>query len=94
MRNLLIAALFAGLALGSFCGPAAAADQMSKAEKAKLFLRGAQLWPIYCNQCHNARPPSEKAPYEWDQVMIHMRTLSNMPAKDADAILEFLKESH
>jgi hypothetical protein len=94
MKKLFFALLCAGLALGAFCGPTSAAEQMSKAEKAKLFLRGAQLWPVYCNQCHNARPPSEKAPYEWDQVMIHMRTLSNMPAKDADAILEFLKESH
>ncbi len=94
MRKLLFALLFAGLAFGSLCGPASAADQKTKEEKAKLFLEGAQLWPIYCNQCHNARPPSEKAPYEWDQVLIHMRTLSNMPAKDADAILEFLKESH
>ncbi len=94
MKKLLFALLFAALTLGSLCGPASAAGQMSKEEKAKLFLRGAQLWPIYCNQCHNARPPSEKTPYEWNQVMIHMRTLSNMPAKDADAILEFLKESH
>lgn len=94
MRKLLIAVLLAGLALGSLCGPASAADQMTKAEKAKLFLKGAQLWPIYCNQCHNARPPSQKAPYEWDQVMIHMQTLSNMPAKDARAILEYLKEAH
>jgi hypothetical protein len=67
---------------------------MTKAERARLFLKGAELWPIYCNQCHNARPPSEKAPYEWNQIIIHMRTLSNMPASDANAILEYLKESH
>jgi hypothetical protein len=94
MRKLLIAVLLVGLALGSFCVPASAAEQMSKAEKAQLFMLGAQLWPVYCNECHNARPPAQKAAYEWDQVMIHMRTLSNMPAKDADAILEFLKASH
>lgn len=94
MKKLLFALLFSALAVGSLSRPASAADQKTKEEKAKLFLRGAQLWPIYCNQCHNARPPSEKAPYEWDQVMIHMRTLSNMPAEDARAILEFLKESH
>lgn len=94
MRKLLIVFVAASVAFVSLCGPVAAADQMSKAEKAQLFLKGAELWPIYCNQCHNARPPSEKAPYEWDQVMIHMRTLSNMPASDARAILEYLKESH
>ena len=45
----------------------------------------------YCNTCHNARPGSEKAPYEWDQIMMHMRTLGNLPPDDANAILEYLK---
>jgi mono/diheme cytochrome c family protein len=94
MRKLLIAVLFAGLALGCFWRPALAADNLSKAEKGRLFMQGAQLWPIYCNQCHNARPPGEKTAYEWDQIMIHMRMISNMPADDARAILEFLKASH
>ena len=93
MKKLLLSLLFATLALGSFYGPASA-EQMTKQEKAKEFLLGAQLWPIYCNQCHNARPGSEKAPYEWDQVMIHMRTIANMPAKDATAILEYLNGGH
>lgn len=91
MRKLLIAALFAALALGPFCGPALASGNLTKQEKAQMFMKGAQLWPVYCSQCHNARPPSQKAPYEWDQIMIHMRTLSNMPASDARAILEYLK---
>ncbi len=94
MKQLLIAALFAGLALGSFSRPTLAADTLSKAEKGRLFMKGAQLWPVYCNQCHNARPPGEKTAYEWDQIMIHMRTLGNIPADDQRAILEFLKASH
>jgi len=52
---------------------------------------GARLWPIYCAQCHNARPGSEFAPYQWDQVMMHMRALPNLPAQNARAILEYLK---
>ena len=36
-------------------------------------------------------PGSEKAPYEWDQIMMHMRTLGNLPPDDANAILEYLK---
>jgi hypothetical protein len=93
MKKLVIVLLLAGLAFGSFCTPASA-QQMTRAEKAKLFLKGAELWPIYCDQCHNARPPSQKAAYEWDQVMIHMQTISNMPAEDSRAILEYLKSSH
>ena len=56
-----------------------------------LYRKGAKLWPIYCNHCHNARNPSEFAPYQWDQVLMHMRTMDNMPVEDADAILEFMK---
>jgi len=63
----------------------------SKAEKQKLFLEGARLWPVYCSQCHNARPGSQFSPAQWDVIMMHMRTQSNMPAKNANAIKEYLK---
>jgi mono/diheme cytochrome c family protein len=72
------------------CG-AVTAQEMSKAEKRQLFQQGAKLWPVYCAQCHNARPGSEFAPYQWDQIIMHMRALSNMPAENARAIVEYLK---
>lgn len=75
-----------GLALST-----GAMAQEDKAEKQKLFLEGARLWPVYCSQCHNARPGSEFSPQQWDTIMMHMRTQSNMPAKDARAIKEYLK---
>jgi hypothetical protein len=69
----------------------ARAQTMTKAERRELIKEGAKLWPIYCNQCHNARSPGEKAPHEWDQEIMHMRTLGNIPAQDARALLEYLK---
>lgn len=90
MRRLLIACLFAVLSVGSATRPAFA-DTVSKAERRELILKGAKLWPIYCNQCHNARPPGEKAPYEWDQEIMHMRMLGNIPAEDARALVQYLK---
>jgi mono/diheme cytochrome c family protein len=69
----------------------AAMAEESKAEKQQLFLDGARLWPVYCSQCHNARPGSEFSPAQWDAIMMHMRTQSNMPARDARAIKEYLK---
>jgi hypothetical protein len=30
----------------------------------ELLHKGAKLWPIYCNHCHNARDPAEFAPYQ------------------------------
>lgn len=70
---------------------AAAMAQDTTAKKQRMFLEGARLWPVYCSQCHNARPGSQFSPQQWDIIMMHMRTQSNMPAKDAAAILEYLK---
>ena len=42
---------------------------------------GAEAMADLLNQCHNARPGSEFAPYQWDQIMMHMRAMPNMPAQ-------------
>jgi mono/diheme cytochrome c family protein len=91
MRNRLAAILIATLALGSICPTISAQENPSPADQKRMFRKGAQLWPVYCNTCHNARPGSEKSPYEWDQVIMHMRTLGNIPPEDAQAILVYLK---
>jgi mono/diheme cytochrome c family protein len=62
-------------------------------EQRQLFVEGAKLWPVYCAQCHNARPGSQFSPSQWDTITMHMRTQSIMPAKDMRAIKEFLKEA-
>lgn len=66
----------------------------TSAEKRKLFREGAKLWPVYCAQCHNARPGSQFAPYQWDTILMHMRTQANLPSQNAKAILEYLKAGH
>lgn len=91
MRKLFAAIALATLAIGSAGTPVLAQENLSPAEHRRLFREGAKLWPVYCNTCHNARQGSEKAPYEWDQIMMHMRTLGNIPPDDAKAILEYLK---
>jgi hypothetical protein len=68
-----------------------AAENSQSPEQRKLFLKGAQLWPVYCAQCHNARPGSQFSPAQWDLITMHMRTQSIMPAQDMRAIKEFLK---
>ena len=69
------------------------AEEMSKSDRRQLFREGAKLWPVYCAQCHNARPGSEFAPYQWDIILMHMRTQANLPPKNARAVLEYLKSS-
>jgi mono/diheme cytochrome c family protein len=69
-----------------------ASEEQSK-EQRELFVTGAKLWPVYCAQCHNARPGSQFSPAQWDAITMHMRTQSIMPAKDIRAITEFLKQA-
>jgi mono/diheme cytochrome c family protein len=84
--------LLAIVLLALCAGKALAAD--SEQEQHQLFKAGARLWPVYCAQCHNARPGSEFSPVQWDVIMMHMRTQANPPAKDARALTEYLKRSH
>lgn len=91
MKRLLIAAMIA-VTLASSTARSIAAEE-NPTERRQLFRDGARLWPVYCAQCHNARPGSEFAPYQWDTILMHMRTQANLPARDARAILEYLKSS-
>jgi mono/diheme cytochrome c family protein len=90
MKKILIALILVGAVAGSTATPCRAAEE-TKAERREMIRLGAQLWPVYCNQCHNARPGSEFAPYQWDQIIMHMRALPNLPAQDVRAIVEYLK---
>jgi len=91
MKKILIALFLVSAALGPITTSCHAAEE-TKSEKRQMIRLGARLWPVYCAQCHNARPGSEFAPYQWDQIMMHMRALPNMPTQDARAILEYLKD--
>jgi mono/diheme cytochrome c family protein len=90
-RNVLIAAIGAvavALSLSTCFGA-----EEDAATSRQLFRDGARLWPVYCAQCHNARPGSEFAPYQWDTILMHMRTQANLPAREARAIVEYLKKA-
>jgi len=91
IRTLLVATITIAIALlSNTCGGVAAAETQTP-EQRRTLIEGAHLWSIYCNQCHNARPGSQFSPAQWDAITMHMKTLSNMPAKDMRAIKEFLK---
>jgi Ni/Co efflux regulator RcnB len=90
MKRILIALVLVATAAGPIT-PSCRAAEETKSEKREQIRLGARLWPVYCAQCHNARPGSEFAPYQWDQIIMHMRALPNMPPQDVRAILEYLK---
>ena len=85
------ALLLLGCIGGAFAADAPGPTPEQQKRHLELLHKGQMLWPIYCNHCHNARDPAEFAPYQWDQIMLHMRTMENLPPEDEAAILEFLK---
>jgi hypothetical protein len=94
----MIIRLITVLLMGSLIGcliatglPSQTAAEEQTPEQRQLLIEGAHLWSIYCNQCHNARPGSQFSPAQWEAITMHMKTLSNMPAKDMRAIKEFLE---
>ena len=89
VRSIVIAVLMLAAAFTGVIQEAVAENQTP--EERRQLIEGAHLWSIYCNQCHNARPGSQFSPAQWDAITMHMKTLSNMPAKDMRAIKEFLK---
>lgn len=84
---LLMTLLLAGL----FLAVVSRAQETTSEEKRDLYLRGMDEWGQYCANCHNATPPSDRAPHEWDTLMQHMRVEANIPADSARAIVEYLR---
>jgi mono/diheme cytochrome c family protein len=89
----MVLVLSAVFALAVICTPFALAAEQQSAEQRRLFVEGARLWPVYCAQCHNARPGSQFSPAQWEAITMHMRTQSIMPAKNMRAIKEFLQQA-
>jgi hypothetical protein len=54
-------------------------------------LTGAELYAINCNRCHPERSPVERNAAEWKTILIHMRVRANLPAAQANTILEYLQ---
>ena len=92
MTKVLLAMFFA-IVLIAVNPPSGIAAEANSTEKRELFVTGARLWPVYCAQCHNARPGSQFSPAQWEAITMHMRTVSNMPAKNIRAIKVFLQQA-
>ncbi len=87
----MISVVLLAAAVGAHAADLAGPTPEQQKRHLELFHEGQLLWPIYCNHCHNARNPAEFAPYQWDQIIMHMRTMENLPPQDEFAILEYLK---
>lgn len=57
-------------------------------------LTGGQVFSMYCSQCHNSRPLSERPFAHYQNVAAHMRVRANLTGKEYAKLMEFLRRWH
>jgi hypothetical protein len=54
-------------------------------------LTGGQVFTMYCNQCHNARPIAERPFLNYENVAAHMRGRANLSGEEYAKLIDFLQ---
>jgi hypothetical protein len=57
-------------------------------------LTGGQIYTMYCAECHNYRPLSERPLSNFKNVAVHMRVRANLTGKEYAKLDEFLHRWH
>ncbi len=57
-------------------------------------LTGGQIFSMYCAECHNPRPLSERPFAHYQNVAAHMRVRANLTGKEYAKLMEFLRRWH
>jgi hypothetical protein len=57
-------------------------------------LTGGEIFSMYCAQCHNPRPLSERPFANYRNVAAHMRVRANLTGKEYAKLMEFLRRWH
>lgn len=57
-------------------------------------LTGGQIFSMYCAQCHNPRPLSERPYAFYQNAIAHMRVRANLTGKEYAKLIEFLRRWH
>ncbi|HUY33531.1 MAG TPA: hypothetical protein VMV69_12345 [Pirellulales bacterium] len=57
-------------------------------------LTGGQIFAMYCAECHNPRPLSERPFSNFKNVAVHMRVRANLTGKEYAKLAEFLHRWH
>jgi hypothetical protein len=54
-------------------------------------ITGADVFQMYCSQCHNRRPMSERPFSNFRNVAAHMRTRANLTGEEYDKLVEWMR---
>jgi hypothetical protein len=64
------------------------------AESFEDSLTGGQVFSMYCDQCHIARPLAERPFLNYENVMAHMRARANLSGQEYAKLIDFLQRFH
>jgi hypothetical protein len=54
-------------------------------------LTGGEVYQMYCSQCHNRRPMSERPFANYRNVAAHMRTRANLSGKEYAKLVDWMR---
>jgi hypothetical protein len=69
-------------------------EQSEAASSYEDSLTGGQVYTMYCAECHNYRPLSERPFSNFKNVAVHMRVRANLTGKEYAKLVEFLHRWH
>ncbi len=68
--------------------------RVAEADTFENSVTGGEVYSMYCSQCHNYRPLSERSFANFKNVAQHMRVRANMTGKEYAKLVEFLHQWH
>ena len=66
-------------------------DQAEGSTRFEDSLTGGEVFQMYCSQCHNRRPMSERPFANYRNVAAHMRTRANLTGKEFEKLVDFMR---
>jgi hypothetical protein len=66
-------------------------DQAEGSTSFEDSLSGGQVFQMYCSQCHNRRPLSERPFANYRNVAAHMRARANLSGKEFEKLVDFMR---
>jgi hypothetical protein len=68
-----------------------APDQEEGSGRFEDSLTGGEVFQMYCSQCHNRRPMSERPFANYRDVAAHMRTRANLSGKEYAKLVDWMR---
>ena len=97
MKKLLLALAFTAFCL-IFISIVGLTEEQKESPKTagaeSLVPLGATVYASRCGTCHYQRLPNTRSDSEWEVIVLHMRSRSQLTGKETRAVLEYLKAAN